>query len=277
MSRKGGPISIKNEIELTGDNDDKNDVKQLLSKDDEGAEAEKSDLKREATEVLETKEEEEDEKEALSCDKSTKLKPVDSIGGISGRVANLRLKTLSCVLPPNEVGVSNSSSYDEPAKPSAGTKIKRGVTANKRGRGRGGRRTSSRRDVETVISPSKTISEATSADTVVADTADLLQEEESPDLPSLGVRDGQSNRGNKSHDHEEEGDKRSDRTNESHDNEEEGGGDRSSLSTASSPSLNSSQSGRGKRGRGRGGASKRGKGSTATPKRKSSGAAPKSG
>ena len=186
---------------------------------------------------------------AESTSAETRLKAEDSLGGIAGKVATLKLKTLSCVVPP-DVGVSNStSSSSEAAAPPEGSKVKNDVTG-RRGRGRGRKRTvASRQTSGAGISPAGKISHAPSAAaSIVADTAALLEEDESPDL--LYREDDQSDHTKKSCDNEE--------TESEH-----------SLSTASSTSLDTSQSGRGRKGRGRGGASKRGKASTATPRRKS--------
>ena len=211
-----------------------------------------SDVKGEATEpTLDLKTEEDTDKmnKATTAGDATKseLKTLDSIGGISGKVANLKLKTLSLVTP------DTASDGDETAAASEGARVKE--EGRKRGRGRGRKRTTSRQTSGAGIGRSRTITETTSAAAIAADTADLLQEEESPDLPFLSKKEDQSD---KPHDHEDDANDQSDH----------------SVSTTSTASLESSHSGRGKKRKGRGGASKRGR-AAATPRRKSTETTPK--
>lgn len=219
----------------------------------------KSDARTETTEpTLDLKTEEDaDKKNKVTTDGDaaiSELKTLDSIGGISGKVANLRLKTLSLVVPDtatsgeiaNDGGASATIARDsknETAASSEGVKVKE--QGSKRGRGRGRRRTTSRQTSGAAIGRSKTITEATSTAAVAADTVDLPEEEESPDLPFLS--------------------KTEDDTNDQSDH---------SISTTSTTSLESSHSARGRKGKGRGGASKRGR-AAATPRRKSTETAPK--
>lgn len=213
----------------------------------------KSDVRTETAEpTLDLKTEEDaDKKSKVTTDGDatiSKLKTLDSIGGISGKVANLRLKTLSLIVPDtassgeivNDGGASATIAHDsknEIAASSEGVKVKE--QGSKRGRGRGRRRTTSRQ------TSSKTITEATSTAAIAANTVDLPEEEESPDLPFLS--------------------KNEDDTNDQSDH---------SISTTSTASLESSHSGRGRKGKGRGGASKRGR-AAATPRRKSTETTPK--
>ena len=216
----------------------------------------KSEVREETTEpTLNLKTEEDTDKKenkATTTGDATKseLKTLDSIGGISGKVANLRLKTLSLVTP------DTASGGGETAAASEGAKVKE--EGSKRGRGRGRKRTTSRQTSGAGIGRSQTITETTSAAAMVADTADLLQEEESPDLPFLSKREDQSDHTIKPHDHEDDANDQSDH----------------SVSTTSTASLESSHSGRGRKGKGRGGASKRGR-AAATPRRKSTETTPK--
>jgi hypothetical protein len=240
VTRKAGTRIDEPSVE--GDTEDK---KPTDSKSDVKGE------KAEPTVSLKTEEDTDKTNKASTTGDATKseLKTLDSIGGISGKVANLRLKTLSLVTPDmagsgGEIVTDGASativhaSKNETAAASEGVKVKE--QGSKRGRGRGRKRTTSRR-----IGQPRTITEATSAAAIAADTVDLLQEEESPDLPFLS--------------------KNEDNVNDQSDH---------SVSTTSTASLESSHSGRGRKGKGRGGASKRGR-ATATPKRKSTEAAPK--
>ncbi len=243
VTRKAGTRIDEPSVE--GDTEDK---KPIESKSDAREKAE-------PTVTLKTEEDTDKKNEATTADDATKseLKTLDSIGGISGKVANLRLKTLSLVTPDTasssgDIVTDGTSaiahaSKNEIAAASEGVKVKE--QGSKRGRGRGRKRTTSRQTSGAGIGRPRTITEATSAAAIAADTVDLLQEEESPDLPFLT--------------------KNEDDVNDQSDH---------SVSTTSTASLESSHSGRGRKGKGRGGASKRGR-ATATPRRKSTETAPK--
>ena len=168
------------------------------------------------------------------------LKAVDSIGGISGKVANLGLNSLTLATPStiNERdGLASADASNETAATSEGAEVKR-----ERGRGRKG--TASRQTRGTRIGQSKPITE----DKIDADSANfLLEEEESPDLPVLSKTEYQLDHTNMSHDHEGDANDLSDH----------------SISSTPTSSLELSHGRRGGKGKGRGGASKRGKAAAA--------------
>ena len=243
---------------LLGDHEgETEDKKEVASKSDVRGETTKSALSQKTEKDVVDK-----KNEATTADDAerSELKTLDSIGGISGKVANLRLKTVGLVVPDTASGDGESGNAlkNKTAATFDHEEVKVKEEGSKRGRGRGRKRTSSRRTTGAGIGQSQTITETTSAAAIAADTAELLQEEESPDLPFLNKKEDQLDHTNKSHDHEEDANDQSDH----------------SVSTTSTASLESSHSGRGRKGKGRGGASKRGR-ATATPKRKSTETTPK--